>query len=122
MANGDPTLIGYLVGNSFARGFPSVVRDFNANFLALPALPSKRIEGASSAPSVVVRAIDAGRNGIYLAVVNTDYREQKQVKAKLPGSGSVTALASGARIVRIDSELTLDLRPYQLLALRVTTP
>jgi hypothetical protein len=122
MANGDPTLIGYLVGNNFARGFPSYVRDFNANFLALPALPSKRIEGVSSAPSVVVRTIDAGRSGSYLAVVNTDCREQKQVKVKLPGSGSVTALASGALIARKNGEITLDLRPYQLLALRVATP
>ena len=39
MANGDPTMIGYLVGNNFERGFPMYVRDFNANFLALPALP-----------------------------------------------------------------------------------
>ncbi|MEI6515754.1 MAG: hypothetical protein WCO77_07245 [bacterium] len=122
MANGDPTMIGYLDSNNFGRGFPLYVRDFNANFLALPALPSKRIEGASSDPAVVVRAIDAGQNGIYLSVVNTDRRECKQVRITLPGRGVVTALASGAVVARSGDGLTLDLRPYQLLALRIAGP
>jgi hypothetical protein len=122
LANGDPTMIGYLVGSSFARGFPLYVRDFNANFLALPALPSKRKEGASSDPAVVVRLIDAGRNGIYVAVVNTDYRERKQVKVMVPGSGGMTALASGSVIERTSDGITLDLRPYQLLSLRIAAP
>ena len=118
MANGDPTMIGYLVGNNFERGFPLYVRDFNANFLALPALPSKRAEGASGDPAVVVRMIDAGCNGIYVAVVNADCRERKQV----PGSGAVTALASGAAVARGGDGVTLNLRPYQLVALRVAAP
>ena len=122
MANGDPTMIGYLDSNNFGRGFPLYVRDFNANFLALPALPSKRIEGSCSDPAVVVRAIDAGRAGIYLSVVNTDCRERKQVRIKLNGNGGITALASGASVARSGDGITLDLRPYQLLALRVAVP
>ena len=45
MANGDPTMLGYLLGGNFGRGFPQYVREFNANFLALPALPSERLVG-----------------------------------------------------------------------------
>lgn len=71
---------------------------------------------------MVVRAIDAGRNGIYLSVVNTDSRERKQVKITLNGNGAVTALALGASVARSGSGITLDLRPYQLLALRVAAP
>jgi hypothetical protein len=119
MANGDPTLIGYLVGNNFGRGFPAYVRDFNANFLALPALPSTRAEGASSDPSVVVRVIDAGRNGRYLSVVNTAPAARDAVRVKLPGNGAVTALAAGRELPRSGDAVTVSLRPYQLLALRV---
>jgi len=122
MANGDPTMIGYLVGNNFERGFPLVVRDFNANFLALPALPSVRVEGASSDPAVVVRKIETKKNGAYMTVVNTAWAERKQVHVKLPGSGAVTALASGSPVARSGGGLTLDLRPYQLVALHVATP
>ena len=122
MANGDPTMIGYLVGNNFERGFPLYVRDFNANFLALPALPSVRVEGACGDPAVAVRVIDAGKRGVYLSVVNTDARERKQVRVKVPGSGTVTALASGTAVACNGNAVTLDLRPYQLLALRVAAP
>ena len=48
MAHGDPTMIGYLTGGNFGRGFPGYVRNFNANFLALPALPSTIVPGAAS--------------------------------------------------------------------------
>ena len=122
VANGDPTLIGYLCGNNFGRGFPQAVRDFNANFLALPALPSRRLEAASSDPAVVVRTIDAGKHGTYVAVVNTAWTQRQRVQIKLPSSGAVTALAAGKILPRSNDGLTLDLRPYQLLALRIAPP
>ena len=122
VANGDPTMIGYLVGGSFARGFPQYVRDFNANFLALPALPSTRVAGAASDPDVVVRTIDAGRGGRYVAVVNTGWTKRRQIRVKLPGSGAVMALASGAPVARAGDGVARDLRPCQLVALHVAAP
>jgi len=119
LANGDPTMIGYLCGNNFGRGFPFYVRDFNANFLALPALPSQRIDKGCSDPAVALRVIDAGKHGLYVAVVNTASTERKQVRVNVPGNGAVTALASGAVVARTGEGVTLDLRPYQLVALRV---
>ncbi len=122
MANGDPTMIGYLVGGNFGRGFPQYARDFNANFLALPALPSKLIADAASDPAVVVRTIDARKHGTYITVVNTSWLDHKQVHVRLPGSGDITALASGAKLPRTGDGLTMDLRPYQLLSLRLAAP
>ncbi len=122
MANGDPTLIGYLCGSNFGRGFPQAVRDFNANFLALPALPSTRLEGTCSDPSVVVRMTDAGKHGTYVAVVNTSWTERNRVRVKLPVSGRVKALASGATLAHSGDSVTLDLHPYQLLSLHCTPP
>lgn len=119
VANGDPTQIGYLTGANCGRGFPVYVRDFNANFLALPALPSRRLEGASSDPNVVVRAIDAGEHGTYLAVVNTGLRAATGVRIALPTAGAVTALATDELLSPEAGSLVLDLRPCQLLALRI---
>ncbi len=122
MAFGNPTQIGYLAGGSFGRGFPVYVRDFNANFLALPALPAVRLEGVSSDPAVVVQAMDAGPRGAYAAVVNTGPRAAAGVRVRLPGKGPVKALASGRVLPSEDGAVTLDLRPFQLLAVGVGTP
>jgi hypothetical protein len=119
LANGDPTMIGYLMGNNFGRGFPFYVRDFNANFLALPALPSQRVDNGCSDPAVAMRVIDAGKHGLYVSVVNTATSERRQVRVNVPGKGVVTALASGAVVARTGGAVMLDLRPYQLVALRV---
>lgn len=84
VANGDPTMIGYLHGGNFGRGFPAYVRDFNANFLALPALPSERLQEASDDPDIVVRAIRTKEHGTWYAVVNTGWTA-KSVAVRVPG-------------------------------------
>jgi hypothetical protein len=119
MATGDPTMIGYLVGSNFGRGFPAEVRDFNANFLALPALPSVLVTDASSHPAVAVRVIDAGKYGRYLSVVNTGALALSDIRIRVPGLTPVTAVASGRVVERKDGSITLNLKPCQLLTLRV---
>ncbi len=120
VANGDPTMIGYLASNNFGRGFPAYVRDFNANFLALPALPSERLDGAASDPAVVVRAIRTQQHGTYLAVVNTA-RTPRQVTVQIPAAGPATLLASGDPLAVQDGRIKLTLRPFQLVAVGVGT-
>jgi len=120
MANGDPTMIGYLSGGNFGRGFSQYVRDFNANFLALPALPSRRVDGAASVRDVVVRVIPTERYGTYYAVVNAGVGVQERVRIRLPGAkGGVRFAVSGDELQAVDGAVTLDLRPCQLVALRV---
>jgi len=118
VANGDPTQIGYLVGSNFGRGFPQYVRDFNANFLALPALPSTVLAKAADQAEIVVRAIDAGAHGVYLAVVNTGYTSQ-EVQVRLPRPGKVLRLADQTPVPVVDGQVSLRLRPCQLVALRL---
>ncbi len=118
VANGDPSQIGYLVGSNFGRGFPQYVRDFNANFLALPALPSTVLPEACDQTGVVVRAIDAGDYGTYLAVVNTG-SGAVNAKLRLPRAGTVTHLADQKPVAVADGRVALHLRPCQLVALRI---
>ncbi len=122
VANGDPTYIGYLYGSALNHGFPQYFRDFNAAFLALPALPSKILPGAASAPDVVVRSIPTPRNGTYLAVANTGVKAQPSVTVKLPVKGSsVTNAATGASVpLNADgASVTLNMGPAQLQSLLI---
>jgi hypothetical protein len=119
MANGDPRYLGYLVGNSMARGFPRYVRAFNAAFLALPALPSRILPDAASDPEVVVREIPADAHGTYLAVVNTGLAPSKEVVLTLPAGKTLTDAVTGAKLALKDGKLPLAMYPGELRALRL---
>ena len=119
VANGDPTFLGYLMGNNNGRGFPQYVRDFNANFLALPALPSERLSAASDDPEVVVRAIRTPSHGTWLAVVNTSFSSKPKAIVRLPANGAVQDAVTGAPLPSPDRRLELSLRPFQLHSLRL---
>ncbi|MHB8897378.1 MAG: hypothetical protein ACYC6Y_01380 [Thermoguttaceae bacterium] len=119
MAYGDPTYVGYLVGNNFSRGFPEYVRAFNTAFLSLPALPSRVLPDASSDPDVVVRAIETPANGTYLAVVNTALVPKPSVRITLPAPGRLSDGVTGEALTAEGGLATVSLYPCQLRALRL---
>lgn len=116
VANGDPTYLGYLASSSFSRGEPEYVRAFHAAYLALPALASAVVAGASSDPAVVVRELRTPRSGTYYAVVNTAMETKRAVRVTLPARGLVRNAATNESL----TGTTFDLYSGQLLALRVT--
>ena len=123
MANGDPTMLGYLSPANYGRGFPGYVRDFNSNFLALPALPSKRLDGACETPDIVVREIATPTNGTYFSLINTGTTAHKETEIRLPADGGsvVTALASGKKLTITDGILRTDFRPCQLISIHIAS-
>ena len=120
MASGDPVNLGYLMGSNFTRGFPGPVQEFNRNFLALPALPSKRVDGACDDAEVVLRRIDAGEAGDYYALVHTGWTPKADVRVRFPeGVKRLVAPATGEAFAPgADGAVALSLLPWQLLALR----
>jgi hypothetical protein len=118
MARGDPTMIGYLVGNNFGRGFSEYVRNFNANFLALPALPSQIVQDAASDQQVVVRYIKTETHGTWIAAVNTSMHPQEDVRIAVP-EGTLTDAVTGEPVSTTDDRITLDMYPFQLRSFRV---
>jgi hypothetical protein len=118
MAHGDPAMIGYLVGNNFGRGFPEYVRNFNANFLALPALPSQIIPGAASDSEVIVRRIDTETHGTWIAVINTSLMAKPNVIISLP-AGQVTDAVTGRPIQAAGNRITVSLYACQLRSFRL---
>jgi hypothetical protein len=119
VAHGDPRFIGYLISNTLARGFPEYTREFNRAFLALPALPGKVLDNGSSDKEVVVRVIDAGNSGAYLAVVNTGLAPKKGVTINLPKEGSLINAALQTPLQHQGGKLSLDFYPGQLYALLI---
>ena len=118
MARGDPTMIGYLVGCNFGRGFPKYVRNFNVNYLALPALSSQIVKDAASDADVFVRRIDTDGHGKWFAVINTSLHAKHSVTVALP-HGTVTDAESGQRVSTSNGAVTLSLYPCQLRSFRV---
>ena len=119
VANGDPTMLGYLHGGNFGRGFPQYVREFNANFLALPALPSGLLPDACADKEVVVRAIQTPGHGTFLAVVNTGSSAKSRTLIRLPAAGKVTEATSGRSLEAREGEVWLELHPFELRSLRI---
>ncbi|MBR1609290.1 MAG: hypothetical protein IJ678_06710, partial [Kiritimatiellae bacterium] len=121
MAHGDPVNIGYLMGSVFTTGFPMPVREFNQNFLALPALPSRVVERACADPEVTLREIDCRKwgKGRYFALVHTGKTPKRNVAIRFPdGVSGVVACAFGSRAPTPGGVLTMpELRPWQLFAL-----
>ncbi len=116
MANGDPRFIGYLSSSSFNRGFPEVVRRFNAAFLALPALPSRVLRGACADSEVVARVIPTRSHGVYFAVVNTGLTA-KTVELALPAAGRIEDAATGCALPSRRGRVRLRLDACELRAL-----
>ncbi len=108
VAYGAPRNIGYLSGSSFSTGFPEIMRRFNQAFLAVPALPSTRLEGASDNPEVVVRQIVTPKNGTYFYVVNTSMNKIPNVKLTLPGNGVPVNLVTGDSMTGKTLSLAMD--------------
>jgi len=121
MANGDPTMLGTLTGQSLVRGFPEYVRPFNAAFLALPALPSTRMDNAASSSDVTVRSIDGGKAGVWLSVAHVGLTNVSAVKITLPaGIKHVEDAATGVAITVVAGTITMDLAACCLRALHCT--
>ncbi len=120
VANGDPRWLGVLSGMSWTTGYPQYVREFYPAFLALPALPSQVLEqAAGGAKGVVVRRIDGGTHGTWLAVVNTGYVPAPGTVIKLPVSGAVTDAATGVVLPTAGQTLKLNLAACSLRAIHI---
>lgn len=117
MASGDPWYIGYLSSSSFNKGSISYVRDFNTNYLALPALPSQVDADVSEDPEVIVRRIETSGYGTYYSIVNTGLTDKDSVKIRFPGTSDIKEASSGNFIFSQVSEIYLNLYTAQLKTL-----
>jgi hypothetical protein len=117
MAYEDPRFIGYLAGGNFNRGNPHYVRKFNANFLALPALPSVVDTSQPPDSDFVVRRITTPSNGTYLAAIHIG-RHPATKTIHLPEPGALYDAVTGELLDGSATSFTLDMSPCELRAFR----
>jgi hypothetical protein len=113
MVNGNPTIIGYLSGTDYHRGFAKYVRHFNAAYLSLPAMASEPLDGACADKDVAVKQIKTPGDGTYIYAVNLSY-DDKSVEIKLPSGKKYFDAMTGKAIVNVDGVVTVDMYPYQM--------
>ena len=121
MAVNDPTILGYLFGSNLDRLDAPVVREFNQNFLSLPATASTVLLGGTCNDDVTVRRWTTSA-GNYWAVINVTAR---------PVSGQWNLQTSKTRVWRtVDwreetvsgGKVSLTLQPYQMVCLTDVEP
>ena len=120
MTYGDPVNIGYLVGSTFSRGFPGPVREFNANYLALPAIKSEKFKKSCDDKDVTLRMIDCGDKGRFFYIVHKGFLPKKDVAIHFPkGTGTLRAIVSGEEYTPDQQGVVVvdELKPVQLLSL-----
>ena len=121
MAVNDPTILGYLFGSNLDRLDAPYVREFNLNFLSLPATTSTVLLGGTCNDAVTVRRWTTSA-GNYWAVINTTAR---------PVSGTYDLQTSKTRVWRTvnwgevpvsNGKVALTLQPYQMVCLTDVEP
>lgn len=118
MAHGDPRYLGYLSGYNLTTGYPEHIRKFNANFLALPALPSEVLDRPSRDKDIVVRRIASESDGTWFAVINTGLNHVSDLEITLPIRGPITDAVTGEEIVQHETgQIRLSLEPGELRSL-----
>ncbi len=119
MANGDPRFLGYLASSSFNTGFPVYMRAFHQNFLALPALPSRRADQLAEQAELAIRLIETESHGCYIAVVYTGRTSAEGLAFRLPEPGRLFDAVTGEEIEVSDSgRVELSCYPFQLRSFR----
>ncbi len=113
MVNGNPTMIGYLSGTDYHRGFPKYVRNFNSAFLSLPAMASEPLNGACLDKDIAVKQIKTPKDGTYVYAVNLSY-DNKSVNIKLPSGQEYYDAMTGKEIADTDGVVTVQMYPYQM--------
>ena len=116
----DPTTIGFLQGNQFARNFTRPFREFNENFLALPAVKGAVLKGGKYGEDITVRKYEVNGDKYY-AVINVSGSAKTYTGNEIAsdvGSARLFSAVQGAQVTANN----VSLEPYQLLALTTVAP
>ena len=120
----DPTVIGFLQGNHFARNFSLPFREFMENFLSLPAQAGTLVDGGARwSSSFGVRKYVAGGE-TYIAVVNAGKNALpgRTVDTKDSSLSTLYETVSGRPVAVSGGKFAADFEPYQLKCYSTVAP
>ena len=119
MANGDPTMIGYLLRRQLRPRLPAV-RARVQRQLPRPARAAERAAvGRLRRPGGGRPRDPHAGHGTYLAVVNTGFNAKGRSLIRLPAPGKVTEAVSGKSLEAREGVVELALHPFELRSLRI---
>lgn len=129
MAVADPTILARLYGTNIGQLDSGYFREFNLNFLSLPAQPGELLLGGSWGDTLHVRRWTVAASGdtpacSYYAVINTGLHSNETARIHFDGaSGHVYRTVDFAEIdLDADSCATIPLEPLQMIAFRTLPP
>lgn len=126
MAVCDPTMIGYLFGYDLGRNNAKPVREFNQNFLALPATKSTVVSGGYWGADLTVRRWDTEESGTFFAIINTSANEYKNETISFTGNASefkkVYRAVGGQSYDVSNGAITVDLQPLEMVTFTTEPP
>ena len=121
MAYSDPTMLGYLFGSNLGRTDSLFVREFNLNYLSLPALRSEVLVGGAWPATFTVRRWTTAQ-GTYWAAINCDKRPWSGTVDFRTSAQNVWRTVGNSRVDLSDGTAALSLEPFQMVCFTDVEP
>lgn len=121
MAYDDPTMLAYLFTANLVRNDSTYVREFNLNYLSLPAMKGEVLVGGGWPDTFTVRRYVTDK-GTYWAVINCDVREWSGTVDFRTEADQIWYTVSGQPLPLSDGKATLSLEPFQMVCFKDVEP
>ena len=114
MAYDDPTMLAYLFTANLVRNDSTYVREFNLNYLSLPALKGEVLVGGGWPDPFTVRRYVTDK-GTYWAVINCDSKPWNGTVDFRTEASQIWYTVSGQPLPLSGGKATLSLEPFQMV-------
>ncbi len=121
MAYDDPTMLAYLFTANLVRNDSTYVREFNLNYLSLPAMKGEVLVGGGWPATFTVRRYVTDK-GTYWAVINCGVREWSGTVDFRTDADQIWYTVSGQPLPLSGGKATLSLEPFQMLCFTGVEP
>ena len=121
MAYDDPTMLAYLFTANLVRNDSTYVREFNLNYLSLPAMKGEVLVGGGWPDTFTVRRYVTDK-GTYWAVINCDSKPWSGTVDFRTEAGQIWYTVSGQPLPLSGGKATLSLEPFQMVCFTGVEP
>ncbi len=121
MAYDDPTMLAYLFTANLVRNDSTYVREFNLNYLSLPALKGEATVGGGWPDTFTVRRWVTDK-GTYWAVINCDVRPWSGTVDFKTNKTEIWYTVSGQPLPLTGGKASLSLEPFQMVCFTDVEP
>ena len=115
MAYSDPTMLGYLFGSNLCRTDSTYVREFNLNFLSLPAMKGVATRGGAWPDTLTVRKYAVAADTNYWAVINCDSKPWSGLIDFGTSKPTIWQTVDGFPLDLVNGKGEVELDPFQMI-------